>query len=106
VEEAAKLIVGGSFDHLPVVSADGRLMGIITAWDISKAVAGGKASRISEIMTRRVYSARVDEPIDLAARTLDMHSISALPVVDRENRVIGMITSNHLSSLLARRRYS
>jgi uncharacterized protein (DUF39 family)/CBS domain-containing protein len=104
VGEAAHLIVNGSFDHLAVVSGDGRLMGIITAWDISKAVASGKASRISEIMTRRVYSARLDEPIELAARTLDTHSISALPVVDKENKVIGMITSNHLSSLLARRR--
>lgn len=104
VDEAAKLIVSGSFDHLPVISKDGRLMGIITAWDISKAVAGGKPTKIANIMTRRVYSALVDEPIELAARTLDTHSISALPVVDKENKVIGMITSNHLSRLLARRR--
>ncbi len=104
VDEAAKMIVDGSFDHLPVVSGDGRLMGIITAWDISKAVANGRVSKIADIMTRRVYSARPDEPIELAARTLDTHSISALPVVDRENRVIGMITSNHLSRLFARRR--
>jgi CBS domain-containing protein len=104
VEKAAKLIVSGSFDHLPVVSKDGRLMGIITAWDISKAVASGKPSLIAEIMTRRVHSARLDEPIELAARTLDTHSISALPVVDKEDKVIGMITSNHLSRLFARRR--
>jgi len=104
VEEAAKLIVSGHFDHLPVVSREGTLMGIITTWDISKAVAGGKPSRIGDIMTRRVYSARADEPIELAARTFETHSISAMPVVDRENKVIGMITSNHLSSLLARRR--
>jgi CBS domain-containing protein len=104
VEEAAKLIVSGQFDHLPVVSRDGRLMGIITAWDISKAVAGGKPSLIGDIMTKRVYSVRADEPIELAARTFDTHSISAMPVVDRDNKVIGMITSNHLSSLLARRR--
>jgi uncharacterized protein (DUF39 family) len=104
VEEAARLIVSGSFDHLPVISRDGRLMGIITTWDISKAVAGGKSSRIGEIMTRRVYSVKEDEPIELAARTFDTHSISAMPVVDRDNKVIGMITSNHLSRLLARRR--
>ncbi len=104
VDEAARLIVSGSFDHLPVITHDGRLTGIITAWDISKAVAGGKPSCIGEIMTRRVYSARVDEPIELAARTFDMHSISAMPVVDKDNKVIGMITSNHLSRLLARRR--
>jgi CBS domain-containing protein len=104
LEEAARIIVNGDFDHLPVVSPDGKLMGIITAWDISKAVASGNVSKIREIMTRRVYSARPDEPIELAARTLDIHSISALPVVDKENRVLGMITSNHISRLLARRR--
>jgi CBS domain-containing protein len=79
-------------------------MGIITAWDISKAVANGKVSRIAEIMTRRVYSTYADEPLELAARTLDTHSISALPVVDRDNKVIGMITSDHISRLMARRR--
>ncbi|HOV82899.1 MAG TPA: homocysteine biosynthesis protein [Methanothrix sp.] len=104
VDEAARLIVSGSFDHLPVISKDGRLIGIITTWDISKAVAGGKPSCIGEIMTRRVYSIRADEPIEIAARTFDVHSISAMPVVDRDNKVIGMITSNHLSRLLARRR--
>ncbi|NPV61106.1 MAG: CBS domain-containing protein [Methanotrichaceae archaeon] len=104
IDHAARLIVNGSFDHLPVVSAEGRLTGIVTAWDISKAVASGKAVRVSDIMTRKVQCARIDEPIELAARTLDTHSISALPVVDRENRVIGMITSDHLSRMLARRR--
>lgn len=104
VEKAAKMIVSGSSDHLPVVSRDGRLIGIITAWDISKAVASGKPSQVADIMTRRVHSVRLDEPVELAARTLDTHSISALPVVDREDKVIGMITSDHLSRLLARRR--
>jgi uncharacterized protein (DUF39 family)/CBS domain-containing protein len=104
IDEAAKAIVCGSFDHLPVISSDGRLKGIVTTWDISKAVASGKISRVSEIMTRRVHSAQPDEPIELAARKMDTYSISALPVVDKERHVIGMITSNDLSRLFARRR--
>jgi CBS domain-containing protein len=104
IDEAAKAIVCGSFDHLPVISSDGRLKGIVTTWDISKAVASGKISRVSEIMTRRVHSAQPDEPIELAARKMDTYSISALPVVDKESHVIGMITSNDLSRLFARRR--
>lgn len=104
IDEAAKAIVSGSFDHLPVVSREGKLKGIVTTWDISKAVANGKISKVSEIMTRRVHSAQLDEPIELAARKLDTYSISALPVVDNESRVIGMITSNDLSRLFARRR--
>ncbi len=104
IEAAAKAIVKGSFDHLPIVNDRGRLIGIVTSWDISKAVAMGGIAKVSEIMSKHVYSARLDEPIELAARTLDTHSISALPVVDKECQVIGMITSNHLSRLFARRR--
>lgn len=104
IDEAARAIVGGSFDHLPVISRDGRLKGIVTTWDISKAVANGKISRVSEIMTRKVHSSQPDEPIELAARKLDTYSISALPVVDKQNRVIGMITSNDLSRLFTGRR--
>jgi uncharacterized protein (DUF39 family)/predicted transcriptional regulator len=104
IDAAARAIVQGSSDHLPVVDDKNKLIGIITTWDISKAVANGKMARVSEIMSRRVYSAKPDDPLELAARTLDTHSISAMPVVDGEGRVIGMITSNHLSRLFARRR--
>ena len=41
VEDAAKMIMEGNFNHLPVVSDEGRLVGIITAWDIAKAIALG-----------------------------------------------------------------
>jgi CBS-domain-containing membrane protein len=52
-------------------------------------------------MTRRVVTATPDEPIDLAARRLERHNISALPVIDHMNTVIGIITSEDLSKLLA-----
>lgn len=104
IKDAARSIVSGKFDHLPVVSQAGTLSGIVTSWDIAKAVAQGTISRVSQIMTRNVFWAEPDQPIELAARTLDTHSISALPVVDKENRVIGMITSNDLSRLFTGRR--
>lgn len=104
IHEAAKIIVGGTFDHLPVVSENNKLMGIITAWDISKAVADGNISKVSDIMTRRVFIVSPDEPLELAARKLDHHKISALPVIDKDDRVVGMITSDDLSRFFSRRR--
>lgn len=103
IQEAAAMIVGGPFDHLPVVSEEGRLIGMVTAWDVSKAVASGKTSHISEMMTRKVFIASPDEPMELAARKLHHHKISALPVVDKDHRVVGMVTSDHLSRLYGRR---
>jgi CBS-domain-containing membrane protein len=101
VQEAAKIIVGKQVNHLPVVSASNKLIGIVTAYDISKAVALNKGDSLKGIMTRRVVTATPDEPIDLAARRLERHSISALPVIDHTNTVIGIITSEDLSKLLA-----
>jgi CBS domain-containing protein len=56
------------------------------------------------MMTRKVFIASPDEPLELAARKLHHHRISALPVVDKDHRVIGMLTSDHLSRLYGRRR--
>lgn len=104
IKEAARMIVGGPFDHLPVVSKEGWLIGMVTAWDVSKAVASDKTSHISDMMTRKVFIASPDEPLELAARKLDHHKISALPVVDKDHHVIGMVTSDHVSRLYGRRR--
>ena len=101
VQEAAKIIVGRQVNHLPVISASNKLIGIVTAYDISKAVALNKGDSLKGIMTRRVVTATPDEPIDLAARRLERHNISALPVIDQANTVIGIITSEDLSKLLA-----
>jgi L-aspartate semialdehyde sulfurtransferase len=101
VQEAAKIIVGKQVNHLPVISASNKLIGIVTAYDISKAVALNKGDSLKSIMTRRVVTATPDEPIDLAARRLERHDISALPVIDHTNSVIGIITSEDLSKLLA-----
>ena len=101
VQEAAKIIVGKQVNHLPVISASNKLIGIVTAYDIAKAVARNKGDSLKGIMTRRVVTATPDEPIDLAARRLERHNISALPVIDHTNSVIGIITSEDLSKLLA-----
>lgn len=101
VQEAAKIIIGKQINHLPVISASNKLIGIVTAYDIAKAVARNKGDSLKGIMTRRVVTATPDEPIDLAARRLERHNISALPVIDHTNSVIGIITSEDLSKLLA-----
>jgi len=101
VQDAEKIIIGKQVNHLPVVSDAKKLIGIVTAYDISKAVALDKGDGLKGIMTRRVITAAPDEPIDLAARRLERHNISALPVVDHANTVIGIITSEDLSRLLA-----
>ena len=93
VEEAARIMMTEGVTHLPVISEEGRLAGIVTAWDVSKAVAL-KYSQLEEIMTRDVVTIGLGDPIERAAKKMNENNISALPVIDGEQKVIGMITSD------------
>lgn len=100
VEEAARIMMTEGVTHLPVISEEGRLAGIVTAWDVSKAVAL-KYTRLEEIMTRDVVTIELGDPIERAAKKMNENNISALPVVDEGQRVIGMITSDGVSRLVS-----
>lgn len=103
VHEAAKKILESAFNHLPVVSNTNSIVGIVTAWDISKAVAQDRYDLVEDIMTKKTITAVPGESIDVAAYRLDQNKISAMPVVDKVNQVVGIITSDDISKLLARR---
>ncbi len=99
VEDAAMIMMNEGVTHLPVISEDGRLEGIVTAWDVSKAVAL-KYTLLEEIMTRDVITSKSDDPIEGAAKRMTKYNISALPVVDDGQRIIGMVTSDGVSRLV------
>lgn len=98
VQEAAKLLIAEKGDLLAVVSADGRLAGVITDWNITQASATACAQTvpISEIMTRDVIAARPTDNILDVVRKLEHYEISAMPVVT-EQGVIGVISSDILA---------
>jgi len=103
IAEAAKLIMESQFTHIPVISGDGKIVGIVTAWDISTAVAK-RHEGLAEIMTRKVITADSGEPLELVIRKLERYNISALPVIDRNRKVIGMVTSDEISKLVGKRK--
>ncbi len=102
IEEAAKIMIEKNVNHLPVVDAENRLVGIVTSWDIAKAVAAKRTGSVGEIMTRKVIVTYPDEPVAIAAGKMEKHDISALPVIDAKKRVLGLVTSEDLSKLIAR----
>lgn len=101
VYDAAKKIIQDKFNHLPVVDDKKHLVGIVTSWDVSKALALSKDGALEPIMTRNVITVSPDDPADLAVRLLEKHNISALPVVDNERKVLGIVTGEGLSKLLS-----
>lgn len=99
VKAVAKLLVTHNIDHLPITDSENRLVGIVTSWDIAKALAEGK-DRLQDIMTKRVISARDDDVVDLVASRLSQSNISGMPVINNENHVVGIVTSGDLTKLL------
>jgi homoserine O-acetyltransferase len=100
IEEAAKSMIKDKITHIPVVNSEDKLIGIVTAWDISKAVAL-KYDKLEDIMTKDVIKTRPDESIESSAQKMRKYNISSLPVVDDTGRVIGIITTDHISTLMA-----
>jgi len=103
ITSAAKIFAKRNFDHLPIVDEKGKLVGIVTSWDIAVAVGTGKR-RLSEILTSKVIVASENEPIDAIARKLETHGISGVPVVSTGGELRGILTSEDLSKLIGRRR--
>ncbi|HIP34453.1 MAG TPA: CBS domain-containing protein, partial [Methanothermococcus okinawensis] len=104
IEEAARILTEKNINHLPIVDEEGRLIGIVTSWDIARAVAQNINS-ICEIMTKHVISSTLDEPIDVVARKMSRYDISGVPVIDKSGKVVGVVTAEDLSKLLGNRKF-
>ncbi len=99
VKEAARIIIQSEFTHIPISEANGKLAGILTAWDIAKAVAN-ETSSLSQIMTEDVITVSPGEHINSIIRKIQSHNISALPVVDEEGKILGIVTSESITQLV------
>ena len=102
LNKVSGLLIGHNIDQVPVVDKDSKLAGIVTAWDLTKALATGKR-KLESIMTKNVITSRKGEYIDVVARRLGKHQVNSTPVVDHEGNVIGIITSSDINKLLRRR---
>jgi len=104
IRAAAQKLLKGETNHLPVIGSDGKLAGIVTTFDISKAVANpGKAEIVRDIMKKKVITTTIDESVDIAIRKLEQNNISALPVLDTDRHVVGMLTAINLGKLFGGR---
>jgi L-aspartate semialdehyde sulfurtransferase len=101
IQAIAKRIVTKSVNHIVVVDEKGKLRGIVTSWDITRAMAEAKQS-LADIESHNVVTAKPDEPLEIASKRMAQNNISALPVIDIERKVLGIITSEDVSKLLGR----
>ncbi len=78
-----------SFHYVYVTDEQGRLKGVVSARQLLTAPVG---TPISKIMETDVVSARVDEDQETVATLVAKHDFSAVPVVDGDERMLGIVT--------------
>jgi uncharacterized protein (DUF39 family)/CBS domain-containing protein len=101
IKAVAQRIITKSVNHVVVTDKGGAIKGMVTSWDVTRAVAEGK-SKLADIITKKVFSTRPEESVEAASRKMAQHHISALPVVDHDKKVVGLITSEDISKLRGR----
>ena len=124
MEEAIRILSENRISGLPVVDKDNRVIGVITEADILS-VTGIKREAtfmdiirhmfkgsmveqkmgdyVGDVMTSHVVTVGPDDDICAAARTMDENRVRRLPVVDEENRLLGIISRADIVRSLSNR---
>ncbi len=116
---AARTMVGYGYRRLPVADpGTKRIEGICTVLDIINLLGGGEKSQIisrkhdgnlilainapiTEIMEEAVITVPADARLQDAVALMIEKSVGGLPVVDREDRIVGIITERDLMHLMS-----
>ena len=88
---------------LPVVDDDNNLVGIITLRDID--LAGERTNDLfaEDLMTTDVITRGENASISEIAETMDQTSLQRIPIIDKDGKLIGLVTQSVvIRSLIAK----
>jgi CBS domain-containing protein len=116
ISNAHQLMREKNIRRLPVVE-DGKLIGIVTIGDVREASPSDATTlsiwelnylwaqlTIEKIMTRNVLTVTAHTPILDVAEIMLEHKVSGLPVVDENQKLLGIITESDIFRMLVRTR--
>ena len=100
LQRAAEMMIDIDAGVLPVGEND-RLVGILTDRDITvRAVAAGKEPaecKVREVMSPEIRYIYEDELVEDAARNMTELQVRRLPVLNREKRLVGIVSLGDLA---------
>lgn len=101
LQEAARMMIDLDAGVLPVSEGD-RLVGMITDRDIAvRGVAQGKGpdALVGDVMSKEVRYCYDDEESDAVLRNMGDIQLRRLPVLNRDKRLIGIVSLADLASI-------
>lgn len=90
VADAMNLMSEYRIGGIPVVDANGILIGIVTNRDLR--FENNRKKKITEVMTTNLITTNHKTNLEAAARILQKHKIEKLPMIDDMGKLIGLIT--------------
>lgn len=109
MREVRDIFESKGFHHLVVLGRDRRVVGVLSDRDLLRTVSpfvGKLAERTADVasldrkahqvMSRSLIAARESTLLRAAARVMLDHNISCMPVVDRDLRLVGIVTSRDI----------
>ena len=91
VADALSLMTKYKIGGIPVVDNNGFLVGIVTNRDLR--FEKNMSRKVSEVMTsEKLISTIESTDLEKAAEILQLHKIEKLPIVDKNNKLIGLVT--------------
>ena len=101
LRQAVDLLLEGEQGEFPVVDNAGGLEGLLTRDHLIKALAArGPDSPVSAAMARDVPVVPLGLPFDTALARLKGSNLPALPVVDGNGRLVGLLTLDNITDLI------
>jgi len=105
VMDAAVVMQAHNVGSVPVCTQDGQLMGIVTDRDIVvRNIANNgdpNTTKVEEVMTKQVITGNPDMDVNQAVELMAQHKIRRLPIVERNNRLVGLVALGDLATNFA-----
>ena len=107
VREVTELMTRRRLQQLPVIDAQGRLVGIVTSYDLWKACSAGdpQSVTIARVMNRGVVTLAPKDKVGTAAELFMDRRFKTLPVVNLEGKLKGVVTAFDLIRYSLKKEY-
>ena len=94
----------------PVTGEDGKVVGVMTETDLVALVAGryhrghraAEQATAGDLMSHPAVTVGPDDPVKTAARLMRKQRLQRLPVVDRDGRLVGIVSRSDVLSVFQR----
>jgi predicted transcriptional regulator len=101
IKNAAQVLTNKGIEGAPVIE-DGKIVGILTLSDITRAIAQGKESKsVNELMSSHIITVNQDVMIADAIETMNKNKIGRLIVVNHDEKPVGIVTRTDLLDKIA-----